>query len=75
MAEDNVSDTNDPDQPVFSLVTGKYRHAKRYGGMYRLALMSRTFAHQDTQTMTRSQVLLRIHPLSSCAIKTTPSRP
>jgi len=23
----------DPDQPVFSLVTGKYRHAKRYGGM------------------------------------------
>lgn len=31
MAEDDVSDTNDPDQPVFSLVTGKYRHAKRYG--------------------------------------------
>ncbi|EJF62071.1 diphthamide biosynthesis protein [Dichomitus squalens LYAD-421 SS1] len=22
----------DPDQPVFSLVSGKYRHAKRYGG-------------------------------------------
>lgn len=23
---------DDPDRPVFSLVTGKYRHAKRYGG-------------------------------------------
>ncbi|PPQ67619.1 hypothetical protein CVT26_006829 [Gymnopilus dilepis] len=23
---------SDPDQPVFSVVTGKYRHAKRYGG-------------------------------------------
>jgi diphthamide biosynthesis protein 2 len=22
----------DPDQPVFSLVTGKYRHARRFGG-------------------------------------------
>ena len=22
----------DPDRPMFSLVTGKYRHAKRYGG-------------------------------------------
>lgn len=26
------SDEDDPDQPVFSLVTGTYRHAKRYGG-------------------------------------------
>lgn len=25
----------DPDQPTFSLVTGKYRHAKRYGGQSR----------------------------------------
>ena len=25
-------DGDDPDRPVFSLVTGKYRHAKRYGG-------------------------------------------
>ena len=24
---------SDPDQPVFSVVTGKYRHAKRYGGL------------------------------------------
>ena len=24
----------DPDQPVFSLVSGKYRHAKRYGGTH-----------------------------------------
>ncbi|KAK7039454.1 2-(3-amino-3-carboxypropyl)histidine synthase subunit 2 [Favolaschia claudopus] len=23
---------DDPDQPVFSLITGKYRHAKQYGG-------------------------------------------
>lgn len=25
-------DDSDPDQPVFSLVTGTYRHAKRFGG-------------------------------------------
>jgi len=24
----------DSDRPVFSLVTGRYRHAKRYGGGY-----------------------------------------
>jgi diphthamide biosynthesis protein 2 len=22
----------DPDRPMFSLITGKFRHAKRYGG-------------------------------------------
>jgi hypothetical protein len=27
----DVGDKEDVDQPVFSLVTGKYRHAKRYG--------------------------------------------
>ncbi|KAF8887021.1 putative diphthamide synthesis protein-domain-containing protein [Gymnopilus junonius] len=30
-AEENGAEESDPDQPVFSLVTGKYRHAKRYG--------------------------------------------
>ncbi|KAJ7485139.1 putative diphthamide synthesis protein-domain-containing protein [Mycena galericulata] len=25
------ADSDDPDQPVFSLITGKYRHAKRFG--------------------------------------------
>ncbi|KAJ6524439.1 putative diphthamide synthesis protein-domain-containing protein [Mycena vulgaris] len=25
-------DSDDPDQPVFSLITGKYRHARRFGG-------------------------------------------
>jgi len=30
-SEDRQEET-DPDQPVFSLVTGTYRHAKRYGG-------------------------------------------
>jgi len=25
-------DSDDPDQPVFSLITGTYRHAKRFGG-------------------------------------------
>lgn len=25
------SDNSDPDQPVFSLTTGKYHHAKQYG--------------------------------------------
>lgn len=29
--DEDLSD-NDPDQPVFSLVTGTYRHHKRYGG-------------------------------------------
>jgi diphthamide biosynthesis protein 2 len=29
-------DEGDPDRPVFSLVTGKYRHAKRYGGEWLL---------------------------------------
>ncbi|KAH9475326.1 2-(3-amino-3-carboxypropyl)histidine synthase subunit 2 [Psilocybe cubensis] len=31
--EDEGTDS-DPDQPVFSLVTGTYRHAKRYGGKH-----------------------------------------
>jgi hypothetical protein len=26
------NEDEDPDRPIFSLVTGKYRHAKRYGG-------------------------------------------
>jgi len=29
---DGEDEDGDPDHPVFSLVTGKYRHAKRYGG-------------------------------------------
>ncbi|KAJ7119648.1 putative diphthamide synthesis protein-domain-containing protein [Mycena epipterygia] len=31
-AADSPPDSDDPDQPVFSLITGKYRHAKRFGG-------------------------------------------
>lgn len=31
--DDDVGDRDpDPDSPMFSLVTGKYRHAKRFGG-------------------------------------------
>ena len=30
--EDGSEELEDLDQPVFSLVSGKYRHAKRYGG-------------------------------------------
>jgi diphthamide biosynthesis protein 2 len=30
--EINEKDESDNDQPVFSLITGTYRHAKRYGG-------------------------------------------
>lgn len=30
--EDDEGSDSDPDRPVFSLVTGTYRHAKRYGG-------------------------------------------
>ncbi|KAJ7086396.1 putative diphthamide synthesis protein-domain-containing protein [Mycena belliarum] len=32
LAESRADDSDDPDQPVFSLITGKYRHAKRFGG-------------------------------------------
>ncbi|TFK35796.1 putative diphthamide synthesis protein-domain-containing protein [Crucibulum laeve] len=30
--EEEEEEEEDPDQPVFSLITGTYRHAKRYGG-------------------------------------------
>ena len=30
--KDDDIEEGDPDRPIFSLVTGKYRHAKRYGG-------------------------------------------
>ncbi|PFH52498.1 hypothetical protein AMATHDRAFT_140010 [Amanita thiersii Skay4041] len=30
--DESDMEQEDPDQPAFSLVTGKYRHAKRYGG-------------------------------------------
>jgi len=33
----------DPDRPVFSLVTGRYRHAKRYGGWAALVSSSDSF--------------------------------
>jgi hypothetical protein len=35
-SRDEGDEDGDPDQPVFSLVTGKYRHAKRYGGEWLL---------------------------------------
>jgi diphthamide biosynthesis protein 2 len=31
-------DENDPDRPVFSLITGTYRQAKQYGGGFLLLL-------------------------------------
>ena len=33
----------DTDRPEFSLVTGRYRHAKRYGGELPLAFFSSVF--------------------------------
>lgn len=30
--KDEEVEEGDPDRPIFSLITGKYRHAKRYGG-------------------------------------------
>ena len=36
---------SDPDQPVFSVVTGKYRHAKRYGG---LSISFPSFSHSGS---------------------------
>jgi diphthamide biosynthesis protein 2 len=30
--DEGEDEDEDPDRPVFSLVTGKYRHARRYGG-------------------------------------------
>ncbi|PPQ91528.1 hypothetical protein CVT25_008796 [Psilocybe cyanescens] len=32
--EEDEGTDSDPDQPVFSLMTGTYRHAKRYGGKH-----------------------------------------
>ena len=29
---DEDNEAVDPDQPVFSLISGTYRHARRYGG-------------------------------------------
>ncbi len=37
---DGSGDQEDLDQPVFSLVRGKYRHAKRYGGEMTLLFFS-----------------------------------
>lgn len=31
-SDDDNEEENDPDRPVFSLIRGTYRHAKRYGG-------------------------------------------
>ncbi|KIJ62516.1 hypothetical protein HYDPIDRAFT_114653, partial [Hydnomerulius pinastri MD-312] len=31
--DENEEVDSDPDQPTFSLITGKYRHAKRFGGI------------------------------------------
>jgi hypothetical protein len=40
----------DPDSPMFSLITGRYRHAKRYGGelLYRLLSVSPFFSRNTT---------------------------
>lgn len=41
-------DEEDLDQPIFSLVTGKYRHTKRYGGVY---LLLQRIAYYLTQAL------------------------
>ena len=38
--ENGSGEPEDLDQPVFSLVSGKYRHAKRYGGALTLLSFS-----------------------------------
>jgi diphthamide biosynthesis protein 2 len=43
----------DPDRPIFSLLTGKYRHAKRYGGgelLRHLFIRSSLFIGRNTTT-------------------------
>ncbi|KAJ7079362.1 putative diphthamide synthesis protein-domain-containing protein [Mycena crocata] len=37
-ASNSPPESDDPDQPIFSLITGKYRHAKRFGDKGREAL-------------------------------------
>jgi diphthamide biosynthesis protein 2 len=39
----------DPDRPIFSLLTGKYRHAKRYGGeLQHYIILSYPFLSRNT---------------------------
>lgn len=41
LSEDSaLHDEEDLDEPVFSLTSGKYRQAKRYGGAYLISLAS-----------------------------------
>jgi len=60
----------DSDRPVFSLVTGRYRHAKRYGGgqlsYYRLFLfLLKKLRHRRRWDTGASVVVLRTYPQGS----------
>jgi diphthamide biosynthesis protein 2 len=48
----------DPDRPVFSLITGRYRHAKRYGGelLYPVLFVPLFFSSRNTTTYRKRSV-------------------
>lgn len=65
-------DDEDPDQPIFSLVTGKYRHARRYEGkvygVYTSFYIERAF-------QTRSQLeTKKVQRRLFCAVRTIVSQ-
>ena len=68
------SDPEDLDQPVFSLVTGKYRHAKRYHSMFigvptHISILLTMLTTLQIQNPTRPAPT-RPRPLLSSAIRT-----
>ena len=57
--KDEDVEEGDPDRPMFSLITGKYRHAKRYGG----ELLEHHFLFPLTEILQKTISLLRLrHP-------------
>jgi hypothetical protein len=52
---------DDPDRPMFSLITGRYRHAKRYGGELLYHLLSVPLFLAETR-LQKTIGCLRHHP-------------
>ncbi|KAF4622593.1 hypothetical protein D9613_009231 [Agrocybe pediades] len=53
--DEEQSDEDDPDQPTFSLVTGTYRHAKRYGGKRDESLSEQKLVEGTSAMVLRNQ--------------------
>ena len=63
-------DDDDPERPIFSTITGKYRQAKRYGGKSRTENVVH-FAQCSEQIKQAATMKAQIHLLSSFEIKKT----